>query len=443
MNAQRCLDWNPEFSRYFSEDRIGELKRFLIQKADEMRKMEKYGHQYTEVKHMSREQLKDFLDECLLKQSRCLVEPGTPVGSICAQSVGEPCTQMTLKTFHFAGVASMNITLGVPRIKELVNAVKNVKTPVLSLPLERGGTIDEGNRIRARIECVRLKDILDSAKMILNDHDCYLLVSLNMFKIIEMGLCVNARTVCESILEQSRKKKMKNVRLSIVSEKDVKMLMMNESRFLVRPPLETIDIQATLLSFAARLPQVIVSGIESVKRVFVNEEDGEVQVLAEGNGLQSIVSQVVGLDLSRCKSNDILETSKVLGIEAARQIILKEICDTMKSHGISVDARHVMLLTDTMTAKGEVVGMTRSGLSKMKESPLMLASFEQTIDHLYDAGYYSQKDDLIGISERIITGVPIRAGTGAIDVLYADCQPTVADEKSIWEVNDPLLIPFD
>eukprot|EP00794_Sanderia_malayensis_P012253 gene12253-13515_t len=97
---------------------------------------------------------------------------------------------------------------------------------------------------------------------------------------------------------------------------------------------------------------------------------------------------------------------------------MNEVTYTMKSHGMSIDSRHVMLLADLMTYKGEVLGITRFGLAKMKESVLMLASFEKTADHLFDAAYHGKTDDINGVSECIIMGIPMNLGSGMFKLLH-------------------------
>merc|ERR1712039_1087054 len=117
-------------------------------------------------------------------------------------------------------------------------------------------------------------------------------------------------------------------------------------------------------------------------------------------------------------SNNTYEVGATLGIEAARQTIMNEIRVTMESHGMYIDIRHIQLLADLMTCRGEVLGMTRHGMAKMKESVLMLASFEKTADHLFDAAYYGQKDVIKGVSECIIMGMPMNVGTGLMQLLH-------------------------
>merc|ERR1719188_1098111 len=137
----------------------------------------------------------------------------------------------------------------------------------------------------------------------------------------------------------------------------------------------------------------------------------------EGDNLREVIA-TRGVDGIHTKSNNTLEVASTLGIEAARKTIMNEIKYTMESHGMIIDKRHIMLLADLMTCRGEVLGITRHGLAKMKESVLMLASFEKTSDHLFDAAYHGQEDAINGVSECIIMGIPMRVGTGLMKLLY-------------------------
>jgi DNA-directed RNA polymerase III subunit RPC1 len=108
----------------------------------------------------------------------------------------------------------------------------------------------------------------------------------------------------------------------------------------------------------------------------------------------------------------------VLGIEAARSTIISEIRLTMQNYGIAIDFRHLNLLADVMTCRGTVLGITRFGVSKMRDSTLMLASFEKTTDHLFDSAVRGRRDDIQGVSECIIMGLPIPLGTGLFKLMY-------------------------
>lgn len=170
------------------------------------------------------------------------------------------------------------------------------------------------------------------------------------------------------------------------------------------------------------LPNVIVQGIPSVHRAVINmnEESEKYEVLVEGYGLQDVMGSP-GIDGRKTTTNHVLEVESVLGIEAARTKVITEISFIMKQYGIGIDPRHLLLLSDVMTFKGEVLGITRFGVSKMRESVLMLASFEKTTDHLFDAAVHGRSDEIVGVSECIIMGVPIPVGSGLPDVLWK-CQ---------------------
>lgn len=156
----------------------------------------------------------------------------------------------------------------------------------------------------------------------------------------------------------------------------------------------------------------------------------------EGDGLREVMA-TYGVLGTRTSSNNTSEVEKCLGIEAARATIIREIGVTMESHGISVDRRHLMLLADLMTFRGEVLGITRHGLARMKESALMLASFERTADHLFDAAYYGQVDEITGVSESIILGVPMGIGTGFFDMVHrVDWRPLAEPRRLVFDRDE-------
>jgi DNA-directed RNA polymerase III subunit RPC1 len=188
----------------------------------------------------------------------------------------------------------------------------------------------------------------------------------------------------------------------------------------------------------AALPEVIVKGIPSVARAIissdVNKDTGakHYKLLMEGYGLEAVMG-TAGVNGRNTKTNHIIETYRVLGIEAARAVIGMEIDMIMTSYGIKIDTRHRMLLSDVMTFKGEVLGITRFGVAKMRESVLMLASFEKTTDHLFDAAVHGRTDAIVGVSECIIMGIPIPLGTGLFKLLREVEPPTLQRRKPLLE----------
>jgi RNA polymerase Rpb1, domain 5 len=179
------------------------------------------------------------------------------------------------------------------------------------------------------------------------------------------------------------------------------------------------DVYFTMQALKLSLPKVVVSGIKSVNRAVISKDEqdnSQFKLLVEGYDLLQVMG-TPGVDASKTKSNHVIETASVLGIEASRSVIISELEKTYGSYGILIDKRHLMLLADIMTYRGEVLGITRFGIAKMKDSVLMLASFEKTPDHLFDAALHSRIDAIRGVSESIIVGTPIPIGTGLFKLL--------------------------
>lgn len=378
-------------------------------------------------------QLREFLKMCRAKDIKAQLEPGTTVGALAAQSIGEPGTQMTLKTFHFAGVASMNITLGVPRIKEIINASKNISTPIITAHLERDDDADFARLVKARIEKTKLGEVSEFLEEVFLPDDCFILIKLDLERIKLLKLEVSAETICMSICAAKLK----------VQPGDVKI---HGDNLITVHPQETAksSIYYSLQFLKGTLPDVTIKGIPNVSRAVIHVDDkggcSKYKLLVEGDNLREVIA-TRGIKGTHTTSNNTYEMDKTLGIEAARRTIMEEIEYTMKSHGMSIDHRHMMLLADLMTYKGEVLGITRFGLAKMKESVLMLASFERTSDHLFDAAYYGQKDTICGVSECIIMGIPMNVGTGIFKLLHkADKDPTPPKRKLIFD-NPDFHIP--
>lgn len=365
-----------------------------------------------ELTRLTASQLNSFLSLCWQKYNRARVEPGTAVGAICAQSVGEPATQMTLKTFHFAGVASMNITQGVPRIKELINANVTVSTPIIRVELMDPYDPELARRTKMRLELTTLGQICSCMKEVFETDGCFVELVLDLNRIRLLRLDINMDQICDVI---SQKLKIGHDRFRRATKANGK-----ESQDVLQ-----IDVSENIQSswhLRESLSKIPIKGISTVKRAMIrtkSDDSGKdiYYIVIEGEGLRDVMA-TYGVAFECAISNNVMEVAQVLGIEAAREVIIREIKETMEGHGIGIDDRHLKLLADNMTYKGRVLGYTRHGMSKMKESALMLASFERTADHLFEAAYYGQKDPIAGVSESIISGTPIRLGTGFFDLLY-------------------------
>jgi len=333
---------------------------------------------------------------------------------------------MTLKTFHFAGVASMNVTLGVPRLTEIINAAKLISTPIITAKLVQNDNEFTARLVKGQIEKTTLGQVSVITEVYAADS-CHILIDLDMDLIDNLQLGVDNTSVRQRIVNGIPGQARAPV-LRALMDKHVQLSQSRSTQIRVVPPemkpTSKGDVMTTYFVMQAlkgALPGVIIQGIKSVARAVINSEekkDGktEYNLLVEGYGLSDVMGSP-GIDGLDTESNHIIEVKEVLGIEAARKKIAAEITYIMGAYGIHIDSRHLMLLSDVMTFKGEILGITRFGVSKMRESVLMLASFEKTTDHLFDAALHSRRDNIVGVSECIIMGVPIPLGTGLFKLL--------------------------
>ncbi|KAL2149116.1 hypothetical protein VTH82DRAFT_8464 [Thermothelomyces myriococcoides] len=388
------------------------------------------------VAKVSERTLRQFIQMCLHKYKKARVEPGHAVGAVGAQSIGEPGTQMTLKTFHFAGVAGMSITQGVPRIKEIINASKLISTPVITCELENKVDLKAARVVKARIEKTYISDVIsyiddewlpDVAKIVLQ---------VDMQALSDMQLGISMKDIADAIVRAKKLKlKVEPDDLRIGGDR-VEVIIRNtwqdasaarkaarvraaaiEKGHYVSTTLDesAADFQLRVNFLKRMLPQVAISGYPEASRAIIQtSEKNEHKVLVEGYGLKACMT-TEGVIGTKCVTNSVMECRDVLGIEAARVTIAKEIGSVMRE--MNIDPRHMELLADVMTYKGEILGITRFGLAKMRDSVLQLASFEKTPDHLFDAAAGMKKDRIQGVSECIIMGQSMSIGTGAFQVV--------------------------
>ncbi|BDD57158.1 hypothetical protein MPDQ_003502 [Monascus purpureus] len=368
---------------------------------------------------LSERTLRAFITSCLTKYKRAQVEPGHAVGAVGAQSIGEPGTQMTLKTFHFAGVAGMSITQGVPRIKEIINASKEISTPVISCELVNKTNIIAARIVKGRIEKTYLRDIIHYIREMWTGSEAYISVKINWQTISDLQLELKIGDILHAI-KSHRRFKADDLKFRCSgSHIHIEMDLDPSSKL----SLSKTEIAATssdpflrLKHLKRILPDIQVLGHPQASRAIIRTDETSTTntLLVEGYGLKDCMT-TLGVDGRKTFTNNVMEMREVLGIEAARFTIVQEISEVMKDMGI--DPRHMQLLADVMTYKGEVLGITRFGLAKMRDSVLQLASFEKTADHLFDAGGAGRTDLVEGVSECIIMGKTVSLGTGAMEVV--------------------------
>lgn len=349
--------------------------------------------------YVSRELTDDELRKLIIKlkqaYDRAYVEAGEAVGTVAAQSVGEPGTQMTMRTFHYAGVTELNVTLGLPRLIEIVDAREKIKTPTMDIYFTEDKRDDE-EFVRTLANKIGKSTIND----ILSDFN------LN-YGTMEVEAVLDNKKIAEKRLDREEidKKILKTFKKAVINGDHIVLSSNAEgSDFIIRD----------LRLLADKFRDLQISGIKNIGRVIIRRDD-EWIIHTEGSNLKEVLS-MDGIDQVRTTTNNIHEIGQVLGIEAARRSIINEAQKTLSEQGLSVDVRHIMLVADIMTSEGVVKSIGRHGISGEKSSVLARAAFEETGKHLLHASIRGEVDELTGIIENIIIGQPIPLGTGSIGV---------------------------
>lgn len=320
------------------------------------------------------------------------IQPGEAIGIVTAESFGEPGTQMTLRTFHFAGVAEVNVTLGLPRLIEIFDARKEPSTPLMTIFLKKPYNKEEKHleKIIAQIKEIRVHEVLSE-------------ISINLLK-LHVEFVLNKKRMKElGIVEEEAVKSIKEMLKTVdITEK--------EGRYTAIPKNKEGGLPA-LYTLKERIKEVKVNGIEGIQEVIPKMDNNEIILLASGSNLKE-VHKIEEVDYTKTITNNIFEVAKNLGIEAARQTIIAEASKVISEQGLDIDIRHIMFIADLMTSKGEIKGITRSGITEEKESVLARASFETPIRHLINASLIGEVDMLNSVVENVMINQPIPLGTG-------------------------------
>ncbi|MEM1776389.1 MAG: DNA-directed RNA polymerase subunit A'', partial [Nitrososphaerota archaeon] len=336
-----------------------------------------------EAERCAREVYKEYLGN--------RVEPGEAVGIVTAQSIGEPSTQLTLRTFHFAGVREQSILLGLPRLIEIVDARKTPSTPIMRIPLEPEYAQNKAKaqKVLKQIQLTYLIDLVSSVAYNLKKNAVILKLDEEAMK--NHGVTLSQ---IESILSQSKYRyEVKNDTITIYTT-------------------EGIDID----KFREKLLSTKIKGVRKITKAILKYENGEYVILTEGSNLKEIL-EIPGVDYRRVWTNNIHEIAEVLGIEAARNAIVRELRTVLEEQGLDVDIRHLLLLADMMTLSGSVKQIGRHGVVRLKSSPLARAAFEISVQTLLDAAVRGEVDTLRGNVERILIGKEILVGVGQVTLL--------------------------
>ena len=364
------------------------------------------------IKKLTKKQASTVINDAYAALDKASIDPFEAAGIITAQSIGEPGTQMTMRTFHYAGVATVNVTQGLPRIIEIVDARKVPSTPTMIIRLMPDkNSPEEAQKLAASLEITTTANI---AQIETDVAQRRLVLKLNKGNLKQKNMTgMEVKDKLERALRlyvQADKEKNPGT-LTIIpgvhNEEDLAELQDN-------PPSYTM-----LLQLEEKIRDMRLKGIPSIERANVQYDDkkGEYYLSTIGSNL-SRVSEIESIDRSRTYTNNIIEIFNYLGIESARQAIINELEATLLSARLEVDVRHLLMVADVMTSEGEVRAIGRHGVSGTKHSILARAAFEVTVNHLLKAGIIGETDRLTGVAENIIVGQPISLGTGSVELFY-------------------------
>ncbi|RJQ17040.1 DNA-directed RNA polymerase subunit A'' [Candidatus Woesearchaeota archaeon] len=341
---------------------------------------------------ISKTKLKAILEKVYLEYITGIAEPGECVGLVGAESIGEPGTQMTLNTFHFAGVSEMNVTTGLPRLIEILDGRAEISTKMMEIYLKKpyNQQPEQVKKLAESLKETLLKDITTS--MSINLAETKLVIELDEKKLTDINV--------------------KPVQIAKVLEKNFKgyALKVDEASLIIKSKSKEEDISG-IYKLKQKAKSVYIGGVKGIKQVLPVKRGDELIIITAGTNLKEIL-QLDFVDQNRVMSNDIFEIQEVLGIEAARQAVIKEVFKVIDAQGLNVDMRHIMLVADTMTMSGTVLGINRYGIVKEKPSVLARASFETPIKHIIQASITGEKDDLKSVIENVMLNQYVPIGTG-------------------------------
>ncbi len=347
---------------------------------------------------LEKEQLEYLLNKIFINYNNAIVETSEPVGTVAAQSIGEPGTQMTLRTFHYAGVEEFSVTQGLPRLIEIVDARRFPSTPQMAVYLEKPYSESEEKAIEVhnRIEQIRIEQII---------HDVDLdFVNWNIVINLIPEICEKKGIDINEIPEILKRYKKKGT------------IKREGNSIIIDPGIE--DLQS-LQKLREKILKKVVKGIRGVKRGLLTPSDDNKEwvIKTEGTNMQGVI-QIEGVDITRTVSNHIHEIEKLYGIEAARQMIIIESQKVLEQQGLDVDLRHLLILADLMCHSGSIQSIGRHGISGSKSSVFARAAFEVTVNQLLDAGLYGEEERLLGIPENVIVGQISPIGSGRVNIMF-------------------------
>ncbi len=324
-------------------------------------------------------------------------DPGEAVGVIAAQSISEPATQMTMRTYHTAGSIVKQVSLGLPRLIEILDARREATTPIMEIYLDKKyNSREAATKIAKQIKETKFKNMVLEDIIDLVNLTIEIKIDLNYLKDLE----INEEEIIKNINKQIRgyEVKLNGHKIELKSKKDDVTI-----REMQKAKLKVFDMR--------------LKGITGIEQAMITKQGGDWVITTIGSNLRKVI-KIKGVDPKRIYSNNIKEIEKLFGIEAARNAIIKEACNTLADQGLDIDPRHIILVGDMMTIEGEIRAIGRYGIAGNKRSVLARANFETTVKHLTDAAVRGEIDNLDSIIENVLINQVAPVGTCICDIVF-------------------------
>jgi len=367
------MDLYKEYKEKLPEKIIEEIKEYLPAKS-------------TDAK------LKKILETVYKEYLSSLSEPGESVGLVGAESIGEPGTQMTLNTFHFAGVSELNVTTGLPRIIEILDGRKTIGTKMMEVylkkPYSQGKNI---KKIAERIKQTKMEEFLEEISINIANMELTIKLNLKRVKNSDMDLNLTVKALGKSF-------------------KGFKFKLNKDESITANPSAKDEGLNE-VYKLKEKIKEIHVSGVKGITQVLPIKRGDEYVIVTAGSNIKEMLKKDY-VDKTRIVSNDIHEIQALFGVEAARQVIINEVLKVLDAQGINIDIRHILLVSDAMTMSGKVMGINRYGIVKEKPSVLARASFETPIRHIINAALTGEEDNLNSVIENVMINQLVPVGTG-------------------------------
>ena len=423
------------------------------------------------IKRFNRKAVTFLLETIITNYNKSIIHPGEMVGMIAAQSIGEPTTQMTLNTFHFAGVASKsNATRGVPRVEEILSLSENPKKPSVTIHLKETerDDIQKAQELKYTLEYTSLRDVVDSVSICFDPDEMTTLIEEDKPLMAEYNEFQKLLDSCNDVEFEEKESDDKSkwiIRMELNKESMLdKHISMDDIHFAVSNSYSDdiscvyADMNADKLVFRIRLTKanytskkhsldqsdeiyklknfqnnllnnIILRGVKHIPKVLLRKSVKEV-VLDDGNYVQKDgwlldtvgtnlrdILTLSSIDTSKTFSNDIQEVYRTLGLEAARQAIFNELSEAMDHAGVYINYHHMSILCDRMCATSKMVSIFRHGINNDDIGPIAKASFEETPEMFLRAARHAELDLMTGVSSNIMCGQEGYFGTGSFQVM--------------------------